>query len=95
MGIPRLTSFLSPYVVTTVLGCDKPACEKHSSSVNDRSNQVIIDGPAFAYLIYDRLVAHKSDHLDVLAAVPSYDEVGNAALAFLSHLEECGVITYD
>ncbi len=95
MGIPRLTSYIAPYAVTTVLGCDKPGCQQHSSLAAGRSNRVVIDGPAFAYAIYDRLIAQEADRLNVLAAVPSYDEVGQAALAFLSGLEKRGIIMYD
>jgi hypothetical protein len=95
MGIPRLTSYIAPYTVTTILGCDKPGFQQHSSSITSRSNKVIIDGPAFAYSINDRLTAHKADHLGAVAAIPTYDEVGQAALAVLSQLEKCGVIMYD
>lgn len=95
MGIPRLTSYIAPYAVTTILGCNKPGCQQHSSLLTSRSNKVIIDGPAFAYTIYDRLRAHKADHLSALAAIPNYDEVEQATLAVLSQLENCGVIMYD
>lgn len=95
MGIPRLTSYIAPYAVTTVLGCDKPGCQQHSPPVTGRSNKVVIDGPALAYAIYDRLTVQEVDHLNVLATVPTYDEVGQAALAFLFELEKRGVIMYD
>lgn len=95
MGIPRLTSYIAPYAVTTVLGCDKPRCQQHSPLVVGRSNKVIVDGPALVYAIYDRLTVQEVDHVNVLAAVPTYDEVGQAALAFLSELEKCSIIMYD
>lgn len=93
MGILHLTSYISPYAVTTVLGCDKPACSKHSSLVTSRS-KVVIDGPAFAYEVYNRLTAFKVDRSDALAVVPSYDEVGRAALAYLAGLEKHSIIMY-
>lgn len=95
MGIPRLTSYLSPYAKPTILGCQKKDCPMHSFSIDCSRSRVILDGPAFAYTIYGRLIAGKADYLGPLAAVPSYDEVGKAALAFLGELEKCGVVMYD
>ena len=94
MGIPRLTSYLSPYAVSTVLGCQKPGCLQHRLDDTDQSNEVIIDGPSFAYTIYERLIKNKPSYLDALGALPSYHETGLAFVWFLAELEKCGIIMY-
>ena len=89
MGIPRLTSYLSPYAVLTILGCEKPDYSTHQTRTGQDDNQIIIDGPSFAYEIYNRTVANRVDALDT---IPTYDEVGKTALQFLDELERCGLI---
>lgn len=91
MGIPGLSKPLKPYAVSEVVGCKTPNCEKHHSQSAGRSSKIIIDGPAFAYAIYQRLVIQKPDWLNALEAIPSYDEVGKGALAFLDELESYGL----
>lgn len=88
MGIPRLTAFTAPYAVSKVIGCDNPDGGKHSLGKN---RKVIIDGPALAYTIHDRLMKYRSRKYHGLAAVPTYEDLGNATLAFLSKMEEHGV----
>lgn len=91
MGIPGLTTHLKPYAVPTVVGCKTPDCELHRSSNDSSATNIIIDGPSFAYAIYDRLLAHKPERLTGVEAMPSYDELGKGALAFLDELQSYGL----
>ena len=89
MGIPRLTSHLSPYAISTILGCEKPDCNTHQTRTWQNDNKIIVDGPSFAYEIYNRIVVSETDALD---AIPTYDEIGKTAVCFLNELERCGLI---
>ena len=90
MGIPRLRSLLEPYYEATALGCSKQDCTTHTNS----PKQVIIDGPALAYIIYYRLLAYKPITLNAIDAQPNYDEIGGAVLIFLHALTHCGIKMY-
>ena len=92
MGISGLTKHLHPYAVSTVVGCQTPNCERHKGQDARQSNQIIIDGPAFAFCILNRLFVHKSVSLNTMDMMPSYDEVGKGALAFLEQLESYGLV---
>lgn len=93
MGIPHLTSHIHPYLLSTVLGCSTSDCKRHSN-LEAGPTKLIIDGPGLAYYLYYRLLAHKPYHLRGLDAIPSYDELGKAALRFLDGLQEHRVIMY-
>ena len=92
MGVPGLSKALKAYAVPTVFGCKDPSCEKHSPHSDFSSTNVIIDGPSFAYCVYNRLNAHKSAQLSALEAVPSYRDIGNGAMTFLNELENHGLL---
>ena len=94
MGVPRLATYLSPFAVLTVLGCERKDCERHPRDTNCTSH-VIIDGPSFAYVLYDRLITNKPTESDALSAIPSYSEIGKATLRILGELEKCGLIMYE
>lgn len=76
MGIPRLLSYLQPYTNTTSL----------------KDCNIIIDGPGFAYYIYYSLSAQHTYYEDAIRAAPSYEELGEAALAFLDKLQEHKIV---
>lgn len=92
MGISGLTKHLQSYAVSTAVGCQTPNCERHKGHDARQSNQIIIDGPSFAFCIFNRLFVNKPDSLDTLEMMPSYDEVGKGALAFLAQLESYGLV---
>ncbi|CAD6566988.1 MAG: hypothetical protein ASARMPREDX12_009207 [Alectoria sarmentosa] len=92
MGIPRLALHLQPYASSTVVGCQTPNCERHKVQDGRQSNRIIIDGPSFAYCIFNRLFVRKPVSLDPMKMMPSYDEVGKGALAFLEQLESYGLV---
>lgn len=92
MGIPRLALHLQPYASSTVVGCQTPDCERHKCQDGRQSNQIIIDGPSFAFCIFNRLFVRKPVSLDPMKMMPSYDEVGKGALAFLEQLESYGLV---
>lgn len=94
MGIPRLTTYLSPYAVPTILGCESQRCPNHPRGLEQSNSKIIIDGPSFAFEVYDRLITNKPSVLDILGAIPSYHEIGKAVLSFLEELEGCGLIMY-
>lgn len=94
MGIPYLTSNLSNYAIPTILGCNEEDCATHLPGNNGFRTRVVVDGPSFAYAMYDRLVTNKPD-LDAFGVIPSYDEIGKAILSFLGELEKCNLIMYE
>lgn len=87
MGIPRLTAYLSPFAVTTILG--RGECDEGCPHTNAK---IIIDGPCFAYHVYHQLLAGANGDVDHFNAVPSYRELGEAALQLLQGLERGGVV---
>lgn len=91
MGVPGLSKVLETYAVFTTIGCKALGCERHPPHSSQRS-KIVIDGPSFAYCIYHRLIREKPDWLTAVEIMPSYDEVGNGALAFLNELESYGVV---
>ena len=95
MGIPGLSKNLKPYAVAGVVGCKTPECQIHRSQQGSPSSNIIIDGPSFAYAIYHRLLVHKLKWLTAVEAMPSYNEIGKGALAFLDELESYGLNVYE
>lgn len=91
MGIKGLSSALSPYAVSTVVGCRKTGCGKCSSHDQYESTKIIIDGPAFAYYIYDKLIVNRPQPVNAIDTLPSYSEIGEGALAILGELESYNV----
>lgn len=83
MGIPRFAGHLQHYSVSTTLG-HKSAHDNDSDTVDPP--KFLIDGPGLAYHVYYRL-AHRFNALGAFDALPSYDQIGQAAIAFLSELE--------
>ena len=90
MGIPRLRGLLEPYFQPSTLGCNNQECKDHNAS----SKLVVIDGPGLAYVIYYRLLAWKSPHLNAIDAQPTYEEICVAVLVFLEVLTSCGLKMY-
>lgn len=78
---------LEAFAESVVLGCKTQKCVKHPMH-----QDVIIDGPSFAYYIYYRVLAHKPLHLGPMDAIPSYTELGKAALSFLDELIDFGIV---
>ena len=91
MGIPGLSKRLENYAVSTIIGCKTEGCERHTFQTGQPS-RIVIDGPSFAFCIYYRLIQAKPEWLTALEIIPSYEEVGNGALAFLNELESYRVI---
>lgn len=82
---------LEAYATSTTIGCKTLGCDRHPP-FNGQRIKAVIDGPSFAYCIYHRLIREKPDWLTAVEIVPSYDEVGKGALAFLNELESYGVV---
>ena len=100
MGVPHLSTLLSPYAVLTSLGCERLNCSTHHSGLRQRgdSDRLIIDGPSFVYEVYYRLLDRSTNDFpspNPLNAIPSYDEIGRSALSFLAALERCGLTMYE
>ena len=95
MGIPGLSKPLKPYAVSTTIGCKTQHCSEHKPALSESSRNIIIDGPSFAYSIYHRLIIQKPEWLTAVEAMPSYQEVGQGALAFLDEMEDYGLKVYD
>lgn len=91
MGIPGMSKPLEAYATSTTIGCKTLGCDRHPP-FNGQRIKAVIDGPSFAYCIYHRLIREKPDWLTAVEIVPSYDEVGKGALAFLNELESYGVV---
>lgn len=91
MGIPGLSKSLETYAVSTIIGCKTLGCERHSPR-NGHHSKIVIDGPSFAYCIYHRLIRQQPEWLTAVEIIPSYNEVGKGALAFLDELESYGVV---
>ncbi|KAL8672453.1 MAG: hypothetical protein Q9168_003080 [Polycauliona sp. 1 TL-2023] len=82
MGIPHFAAHLEPYSINATLGYKDPRSDPNAAD----PPKFVIDGPALAYHIYYRL-AHRSHALGAFDALPSYHQIGQAAVAFLSELE--------
>lgn len=95
MGIPGLSKPLKPYAVSTTVGCKTLLCSEHKPAPSESSINIIIDGPSFAYSIYHRLIVQKPEWLTAVEAMPSYEELGQGAVAFLDEMEEYGLKVYD
>lgn len=91
MGIPHLAQLLQPYAVPTVVGCKTPGCERHRLGQGTPERQIIIDGPGLAYHVYNKILAYKPRTLNAVDAIPTYSEIGNAAISFLDELASYGL----
>lgn len=94
MGIPRLAGHFQPYAVTSTLGSGAVDSSDHANDTSTSPSQIIIDGPSLAYQVYHRLLAHHATSLKGLDAIPSYSQIGAAALAYLDCLEAHGCHMY-
>ena len=95
MGVPHLTTYLSSYNVSMIIGCERPDCQIHTSGLSHQNTKLVIDGPSFAYEVYNRAIADKSTSLDIVNAVPGYSEIEKSALTLLAQLEGCGLKMYE
>ena len=91
MGIPHFAQLLQPYAIPTVLGCKTPGCERHRPRQETSEHQVIIDGPGLAYHVYYKVLAYKPRTLNAVDAIPTYSQIGNAAITFLDELRSYGL----
>lgn len=78
MGIPHLITHLRPY----------------SENTNFNGQDVIIDGPGFAYHVFHTCLADEPDARNPFEAFPSYKKIGDAAIRWLEELEGFGVEVY-
>ena len=86
---------LQPYASFSILGCSSSDCNTHKS-IHDRPvAKIVIDGPALVYYVYYQTLARKQAKSYSLGAVPSYEELGLAVLAFLNTLQTCGLVLYE
>lgn len=83
MGIPRFAGHLQHYSVSTTLG-QKRVHDDDSDTVDPP--RLVIDGPGLAYHLYYRL-AHGPTSLGASDTLPSYEQIGQAAIVFLSEIE--------
>ena len=91
MGIPHFAQLLQPYAVSTVLGCKTPDCERHRLRKGTSERQIIIDGPGLAYHVYHKILAYRPRTLNAVDAIPTYSQIGNAAITFLDELGSYGL----
>lgn len=83
MGIRGLYTHLQPYgTKVDFLPTDGP------------KRSLIIDGPAFAYYIYYQCVAQKPKSAHPFERIPSYKEIIDFALHWLSDVEKFGLVMY-
>jgi hypothetical protein len=75
MGIPHLITYVRPYAKTKSL----------------KGQNVVVDGPAFAYHIYHRCIALRPGARNPFDAVPTYKDIGEAAVLWLGELKSHGV----
>jgi len=91
MGIPRLMTQVSPYGEPVTwhkrdnLSEDPPPAGREN---------IIIDGPSFCYFIHHKCLSSKIHARHALEAVPSYQELSGAAIAWLDELEMFGFCMY-
>jgi hypothetical protein len=75
MGIPHLITFLQPYAEAESLA----------------GNCVVVDGPGLAYYIYHMCLSARPAAWNPFEAAPSYEELGEACIAWLDGLREGNV----
>ena len=78
---------LQPYAEKVIL-------QQKSAANNEKSdvvNNVIIDGPSLAYHVYYVCLSRKGHARNALEAMPSYKELGFAALSWLEQMEQYGM----
>lgn len=90
MGIPRMFSHLQSLAVPKTLGCKTDGCTEHPFGPT-----IIIDGPSLAFYVNYRILAHRSPSTNPIDAVPSYNELGKATLAFLDEFQQHGLTMYE
>jgi len=85
MGIPRLTALLHPYATQVEW--------KRQQGISSRTTppKLIIDGPALAYFIYHQCLSSAAHAANALEAVPSYAQLAESVVAWLSEIEDFGV----
>jgi len=76
MGIPHLITFLRPFSVREAL----------------RGQSIIIDGPGLCYHVYHVSLGLRPNAPNYFEAVPSYQEIGEALLAYLKGLEKSDAV---
>jgi len=87
MGIPRLTTQISPYGESVIW-------RKQVQTAVEHHSDVIIDGPSFAYFIHKLCLTTKSKARNALEALPTYPELGEAAVTWLNQIESFGLRMY-
>lgn len=87
MGIPRLTTQISPYGESIIW-------KKQVQRLVEHQGDVIIDGPSFAYYIHKLCLTTKSNARNALEALPTYPELGEAAVTWLNQIESFGLHMY-
>ena len=91
MGVPGLSKALKPYSTPNIVGCKNVECYQHRLQ-NDSKRAIIVDGPSFAYCIYRKITTQKPDWLRAIDTVPTYEELGIGAIAFLDELRYYGLV---
>ena len=95
MGIRQLTAHLSPFGERIMLGYSNAPTKARVEETREcvERIRVVVDGPALAYHVYYKLLAWRPVSLPaLLAAQPSYDEIGTAISAYLEKVEEYGIV---
>jgi len=91
MGIPRLMTQVTPY------GEPVTWHKQDNTSINSRpveKENIIIDGPSFCYFIHHKCLSTKTHARHALEAVPTYQELSEAAIEWLDELEAFGFCMY-
>ncbi|KAL9094730.1 MAG: hypothetical protein Q9165_003000 [Trypethelium subeluteriae] len=84
MGIPHLTANLKPYA--SIINLTPPTSHDH-----DEHSRLVIDGPAFAYYIYEEYLRERTKASDLTEALPSYERIGDAAIGWLHRVRAYGL----
>ncbi|KAL1301783.1 hypothetical protein AAFC00_005979 [Neodothiora populina] len=83
MGIPHLAHHLQPHGTKVLL--------PRATKPPEQQTSVIIDGPSLAYHCYHFCLAKHSNAHNSYEALPSYKELGEAAVSWLDQIEQFGL----
>lgn len=86
MGIQGLTARLTAY--------GKPVTwlkRKDASDTSEKSDSLIIDGPALAYHVYYQCLASNTSARNAFEALPLYQDISDTLVCFLGELESFGL----
>lgn len=87
MGIPHLAQQLQPHGTKVLLS-------RASTSDGSNPTPAIIDGPSLAYHCFYVCLSRQSSARNSYEALPSYKDLGEAAVSWLEQIEQYGMKVY-